>query len=129
MARLPARPKSPARFPQTQLVLALNLPRVLSSLVAHLHWPDLLSLLNTCCHCRNIFLEPDLRDAILSRFVPTYADALRFRDTTNYHDLPVSLHDLDLLRMSLLSLRQLLIDFFPQSFLIAFHFIVTRLTR
>jgi hypothetical protein len=31
--------------------------------------------------------------------------------------------------MSLLSLRQLLIDFFPQSFLIAFHFIVTRLTR
>jgi hypothetical protein len=102
MTRPPAGPESPAPPSQHPLVLALSLPRVLSSFAAHLQWPDLLSLLNTCSHCRNIFLQPDLRDIILSQFVPIYADALRLRDTTYYHDLPISLHDLDLLRMSLL---------------------------
>ncbi|KAF7773353.1 hypothetical protein Agabi119p4_5520 [Agaricus bisporus var. burnettii] len=92
--------KAPVRSPQPHLVLAVDLPQVLSSLVAHLDWPDLLSLLNTCSHCRNIFLAPSLREVILSRLVPGYADALRLRDPTNYHDLPVSLHDLDLLLIS-----------------------------
>lgn len=121
MPRLHARHgKAPVRSPPPQLVLAVDLPRVLSSLVSHLDWPDLLSLLNTCSHCRNIFLEPSLREVILSRLVPGYADALRLRDPTNYHDLPVSLHDLDLLRTFFPShlFRQPLIS----SFLFVSHF-------
>lgn len=103
--RSPRSFSSPSRTSsKSHFIPALKSPSVLATIALYLDWPDLLSLLNTCRDSRNTFLDRNLRDTLLSRFLPGYADALRLRDFTNYHDIPVSIHDLDLLCMFSFSL-------------------------
>ncbi|KAF5359334.1 hypothetical protein D9756_003251 [Leucocoprinus leucothites] len=89
------------RISNPHFIAAVKTPAVLAGLAARLDWPDLLSLLNTCRDCRHVFRNVILRDLLLSRLVPGFAEALRFRDLANYRDVPIDLHDLDLLLISL----------------------------
>ncbi|KAF8623716.1 hypothetical protein AX17_007413 [Amanita inopinata Kibby_2008] len=87
---------SPSTF-----LISLKSPRILSNLLSHLEWSDFYSLANSCNDCRLLFDEQDLKDVILSRYVPGYAHALRLRDPFHrYKDVPVSIQDLDLLLIS-----------------------------
>ncbi|KXN81306.1 hypothetical protein AN958_05161 [Leucoagaricus sp. SymC.cos] len=92
-----------AALPMTSpaFLAAVKKPAVFARLTARLDWTDILALFNTCRDCRNLFRDDVLRDILLCRLVPGYAAALRFRNLANYHDVPISLHDLDLLLISL----------------------------
>ncbi|CAA7267073.1 unnamed protein product [Cyclocybe aegerita] len=100
-----ARPRVLSSFlPRTTvswLVTALQSPTVLASLLSFLSWADLHPLLCTCRSFRDtLFRDTALRDVVLARFVPGYARCLRYRDPNRYQDVPVSVHDLDLLLIS-----------------------------
>ncbi|KDR79002.1 hypothetical protein GALMADRAFT_94242 [Galerina marginata CBS 339.88] len=90
-------PRSPR---SSSLLNALQLPSILAALLVHLDWPDVYPLFTTCRSTRDLFRSIPLRDVVLARYVPGYAHALRARDMIHYHDVPVSLHDLDLLLIS-----------------------------
>lgn len=90
-------------------------PRVLSSLLSFLPWTDFLSLSQTCSKMRKITESPKIRDVVLSRYVEGYGSCLKMqqgeRDTSQ--DLPVTLHDIDLLRklsLNHLALHVLIVD-------------------
>lgn len=80
--------------------------RPVSLLLSFLTWQDFLSLTQTCKGCRNIFHDERLRDVVLSRFVDGYGYCLRNADESlreGMRDVPITLLDLHLLRMLLVS--------------------------
>lgn len=81
-------------------VYALKQPHVLETLLQFIPWTDLYALLSTCADMRRLWDTRDIRDVILSHFVPGYSYALRYRDLSNYQDMDISLQDLDLLYIS-----------------------------
>ncbi|KAJ7707588.1 hypothetical protein B0H17DRAFT_1033161 [Mycena rosella] len=82
------------------LLTAAKHPRILASLLAHLSWRASWALLSTCRDCRDFFSYPELKDVILSRFVPGYATCLRISDPLRLQNVPVALADLHLLMIS-----------------------------
>lgn len=78
----------------------LPVPKVFAALIAYLDWPDVYNLLCTCKCLHDSFDRMTLRDAVLARFIPSYAHCLRHRNMERYQDIQVSIHDLDLLRTS-----------------------------
>lgn len=81
----------------TKMLETFQTSPILAALLAHLDWVDAYSLFATCKTFREVLKELQLRDVVLSRFVPGYAHAMKGRDMSKYHDVPVSIHDLDLL--------------------------------
>lgn len=79
------------------IVFALQEPRVLHAVLGQLEWADAYSLFTTCKHLYTTFETTALRDVILCRFIPEYAQCLRERDMRYFKDIPFSAIDLDLL--------------------------------
>jgi hypothetical protein len=75
----------------------LQYPSILARFIAHMDWFDLYSLLCTCRHIRDLFQDTSLRDVFLTRYVVGYGHCLRTRDLNHFQDVPISIHDLDLL--------------------------------
>ncbi|KAK0204859.1 hypothetical protein DFS33DRAFT_1323261 [Desarmillaria ectypa] len=77
-------------------------PGTLSRLLSFLPWPDFLALSQTCRSLRVVPNKEDLRDVILSRYVEGYGPCLRLRPGSweGVKEVPVTLHDLDLLLVS-----------------------------
>ncbi|KAJ7475958.1 hypothetical protein FB451DRAFT_1245321 [Mycena latifolia] len=82
------------------LLTVVKDPRVLASLFAQLSWRACWALLSTCHDCREFFSCPELKDVILSRFVPGYAACVRISDPLRLQNVPVTLADLHLLMVS-----------------------------
>jgi hypothetical protein len=78
-------------------LIAVKHPRIFASLLAHLSWRACWALLNTCSGCRDFFSCPELKDVILSRFVPGYSACVRISDPLRLQTVPVALADLNLL--------------------------------
>ncbi|KAJ7928915.1 hypothetical protein B0H13DRAFT_1966803 [Mycena leptocephala] len=81
-------------------LIAVKHPRIFASLLAHLSWRACWALLNTCSGCRDFFSCPELKDVILSRFVPGYSACVRISDPLRLQTVPVALADLNLLMIS-----------------------------
>ncbi|KAJ7170840.1 hypothetical protein C8R43DRAFT_1231566 [Mycena crocata] len=88
------------KHPPKRLLAVLKAPHILASLIAHLGWNACRALLSTCRDFRDFFSCPELKDVILSRFVPGYAVCLRISDPLRLQIVPVTLADLNLLKVS-----------------------------
>ncbi|KAJ6531919.1 hypothetical protein B0H19DRAFT_1005527 [Mycena capillaripes] len=82
------------------LLTVMRRPRIFASLLAQLSWRACWALLNTCCGWRDFFSYSELKDVILSRFVPGYFACLRISDPLRLQNVPVTLADLNLLMIS-----------------------------
>ncbi|KAJ7773439.1 hypothetical protein B0H16DRAFT_1512354 [Mycena metata] len=82
------------------LLTAVKQPRILVALLAQSGWRACWALLNTCRDCRDFFSWPELKDVILSRFVPGYSECVRISDPLRLQNVPVTLADLNLLVIS-----------------------------
>ncbi|KAJ7285118.1 hypothetical protein C8J57DRAFT_1170361 [Mycena rebaudengoi] len=93
---------TPLERAQTRPTLAAALlhPRILASLLSQVGWRACWTLVNTCRNFRNFFASSELKDVILSRFVPGYAACLRISDPLRLQNVPVTLTDLHLLTIS-----------------------------
>lgn len=81
------------------LLQLVQTPRILAQLLSHLDWVTVYALLCTCKALHDhLFMSMPHLDVLLSRFVPGYAYGVRQRDFALYQDVPISLHELDLLR-------------------------------
>jgi hypothetical protein len=83
---------------QRTAVHTLKRPRILASLLHFLPWCDFYVLLSTCTGMRHLWDIHELRDVIMSHYVPEFRFALRHRVLSNCRDIDISLQDLDLLR-------------------------------
>lgn len=98
----PSRSRSHPSSPMQRLLQAvLHTASILASLVAHLDWIELYPLLCSCKGLYDIIQDLPLRDVVLSRFLQGYAFCLRHRDMLLYQDVPITTHDLNVLRPSL----------------------------
>ncbi|KAJ6513110.1 hypothetical protein C8R45DRAFT_334662 [Mycena sanguinolenta] len=89
--------------PLTRMPTLLNVishRRVLASLLKQLGWHACWALLSTCRESRDFFSYSELKDVILSRFVPGYSACLRISDPLRMRNVPISLADLNLLLIS-----------------------------
>ncbi|KAF6757187.1 hypothetical protein DFP72DRAFT_249186 [Ephemerocybe angulata] len=82
------------------LVTTLQDPGILHALLSNLEWADTYSLLTTSKRLYTFFDTLALRDVILVRYLPEYAQCLRNRDMQYFQDVPVTVLDLDLLLIS-----------------------------
>jgi hypothetical protein len=73
-------------------------PRILPALLENTPWRDFHSLTCTCRAFRYLLSSTALKDGVLSEFVPGYRHGLRERDMQRFQDIPVTMHDLDMLR-------------------------------
>lgn len=97
---LPPTPISLRFTRRSSLLPLLFSPGVLSVLLVHLDWVDVYTLLTTCKAFHNLINSLHLRDAILARFVTSYAALLPHRDLRVYQDVQITVRDLDLLLIS-----------------------------
>ncbi|KAJ7030364.1 hypothetical protein C8F04DRAFT_961635 [Mycena alexandri] len=86
--------------PEPALLTAVKHPKIFVSLLAQSSWRACWALLNTCRDCRDFFSWPELKDVILSRFVPGYSKCVRISDPLRLQNVPVTLADLNLLVIS-----------------------------
>ncbi|KAJ6609205.1 hypothetical protein B0H10DRAFT_2065038 [Mycena sp. CBHHK59/15] len=82
------------------LLSAAKHSRILASLLEQLSWHASWAFLCTCRDARDLFFKPELKDAILSRFVPGYSVCLRISDPLRLQNVPVALADLNFLLIS-----------------------------
>ena len=75
----------------------LKSPHILSRLLELLPWSSFHALICTCRDFRRIYSQPELRDVVLSRFVPGYKLCLGNRDVAEL-SVDVTLEDLALFR-------------------------------
>ncbi|KAH6913171.1 hypothetical protein BKA70DRAFT_715165 [Coprinopsis sp. MPI-PUGE-AT-0042] len=108
-SRVPRQPRLSSRFqsqPATRdrtipsLFVLLSTSSILHVIVALLDWADVYSLLTSCRRLTDTFQSLPLRDVVLSRFVPGYAQCLRVRDMQFYQDIPITVFDLNRLLIS-----------------------------
>ncbi|KAJ7261847.1 hypothetical protein B0H12DRAFT_1105956 [Mycena haematopus] len=100
VASLPSGSRSPLLTRMSPLLNVIRHRRVLASLLRHLNWRACWALLSTCRDCRNFFSYSELKDVILSRFVPGYSACARISDPLRMQNVPVTLADLNLLLVS-----------------------------
>lgn len=91
------------RIYHSSLLSSLQMPSILGAVISYLDWSELHPLFITCKTLRDLFRESAPRDVVLSRYVPGYIHCLRTRDMNYFQDVKISIHDLDLLRMSVIS--------------------------
>ena len=77
------------------LVSVLQEPRILTTFLRYIRWHDFRSLALSSAACRNVLQHPELRDAVLSAYVPGYQYCLRYADLDSSADIDVQLHDLN----------------------------------
>ena len=94
---LPPTPISRRFTRRPSLLPLLSSPAILSALLVHLDWVYVYSLLTTCKAFHSLINSLHLRDAILARFVTSYAVLLPHRDLRVYQDVQITVRDLDLL--------------------------------
>ncbi|KAG8213298.1 hypothetical protein J3R82DRAFT_11777 [Butyriboletus roseoflavus] len=82
------------------VVLVLRQPRLLARILHFTSWDDLYALFATCSGVRRLWASRDIRDVILSHYLPGYRVALRQRDLSALQPVHVTLHDLHLLLLS-----------------------------
>ncbi|KAJ7067056.1 hypothetical protein C8F01DRAFT_1051461 [Mycena amicta] len=82
------------------LVSTIHHPAILAALLDYLGWPACCALLNTCRNSRDFFSCPELRNVILTRFIPSYTACLRHSDRSRLQDVPVTSADLNFLMIS-----------------------------
>ena len=80
------------------LQAALKLPKVLAGVIEHLAWAYFYTLTCTCRDFRYILRAPDLKDIVLSQYVPGYRLCLQHRDMLRFRDVPITIPHLDSLR-------------------------------
>ncbi|KAF9484401.1 hypothetical protein BDN70DRAFT_849986 [Pholiota conissans] len=90
----------PRMYRSSTFLPAMQIPPILAAVLSHLDWTDAYSLLVTCKSLSDLSRDSSLRDTILARYVPGYAQALRDRDMNHYQHVHISIHDLDLLFIS-----------------------------
>ena len=90
----------PAPPDHVTLLDAIKYPAVLSHLLDHLAWRDFLAFGHTCRESMRLLRHPELKDVILSRFIPSYRHAVRDRNFLRYKDVPVTYSDITLFRES-----------------------------
>ena len=76
----------------------LKLPKVLAGLIEHLAWVYFYTLTCTCRNFRYILRIPELKDIVLSQYVPGYKLCLPHRDMLRFRDVPIAIPHLDSLR-------------------------------
>jgi hypothetical protein len=103
-SRVPRQPRLSSRFqfqPATRdraipsLFASLGTSSILRAILASLEWADVYALLTTCRTLVDSFQTLSLRDVVLSRFVPGYAQCLRVKDMQFYQDIPITVYDLN----------------------------------
>ncbi|KAI9511852.1 hypothetical protein F5148DRAFT_1280399 [Russula earlei] len=76
------------------IVSALQEPRILANFLRYVRWHDFYSLALTCTACSNVLEHPELRDVVLSAFVPGYRDCLCIADLYTSRVINFQLRDL-----------------------------------
>jgi hypothetical protein len=77
------------------LVSVFQEPRILNNFLRYVRWHDFRSLALTCIACRNVLQHPNLRNVVLSAFVPGYQYCLRYADLDPSADIDIQLNDLN----------------------------------
>ncbi|KAH9960858.1 hypothetical protein BC827DRAFT_1132547 [Russula dissimulans] len=86
---------SSVRVSRVSLVSVLQEPRILANVLRYTYWHDFHTLALTCTPCSNVLQRPELRDVVLSAFVPGYRDCLRLADPDAPCDINIELDDLN----------------------------------
>jgi hypothetical protein len=86
----------PAPPDRVTLLDAVKYPAILSHLLDFLAWHDFLAFGYTCRESMKLLKLPELKDVILSHFVPSYRHALRERNLSRYKDVHVAYNDITL---------------------------------
>ena len=97
----------PSITPSEGIRRMLNHPVILSRLSAITQWLSFHALISTCSEFRQILARPELRDVILSRFVPGYKLCLGNREVVEL-SVDITIEDIALIRKHCLSLTCLL---------------------
>lgn len=74
----------PSTIPRDAVCQMLGTPTILARLISHMPWSSFHALISTCREHRRIFYKPQLRDAILERYVPGYRLCLGTRDVAEF---------------------------------------------
>lgn len=82
------------------LLTTLQIPSILAAYASKLDWLDAYPLFITCKTTYNLLQDDQLRNALLSRYVPGYAEALRGHHLNHTQRMTITIYDLDLLRTS-----------------------------
>lgn len=78
------------------LVSVFQEPRILANFLRYIQWHDFRSLALTCTACRNVLHHPELRNVVLSAFVPGFRYCLRHADLDSQsQDIDIQFHDLN----------------------------------
>ncbi|KAI0254944.1 hypothetical protein BJV78DRAFT_1279575 [Lactifluus subvellereus] len=85
----------PPASTRISLVSVLQEPRILANFLRYTLWHDFRSLALTSTACRNVLQHPELRDAVLSAYVPGYQYCLRYADLHPSADIDIQLNDLN----------------------------------
>lgn len=83
--------------PQPSLAAALKHPQVLTRLLDQLPWVYFYTLTCTCRDFRYILQHPDLKDVVLSQYLPGYKIWIETRVMQRFKDVPTTITHLDLL--------------------------------
>lgn len=92
----------PRMYHSSTFLPTIQNPSILGAVISHLDWVDVYPLFVSCKALRDLSRNLTLRDTILARYVPGYAQALGDRDMNHYQHVHISIHDLDLLCTSVL---------------------------
>ncbi|KAI0300902.1 hypothetical protein BC826DRAFT_1160985, partial [Russula brevipes] len=85
--------------------------RILANFLRYVHWPDFQSLALTCTTCRNVLHHPELRDAVLSAYVPGYQCCRRYADADVVSSKHVDIQFIDLIHF--MASQQLALHHYP----------------
>jgi hypothetical protein len=95
-SRPPSAYRRSSMFDWTPISLAslLRDPRILANFLRYLHWDDFHSLFLTCAAYSHLLRHPNLRDVVLSVYVPGYSYCLRHTDIHARTSITVQFSDL-----------------------------------
>ncbi|KAI0062266.1 hypothetical protein BV25DRAFT_665226 [Artomyces pyxidatus] len=78
----------------------LQKPSILHRFLLYTPWDDFRALAQASKESRNILRHPELKDVVLSRFVPGYSYCLRYADMQSFREVEVGFYHLDLFMAS-----------------------------
>ncbi|KAF7797317.1 hypothetical protein EIP86_008512 [Pleurotus ostreatoroseus] len=99
-AKAAGKRRAPPADPRQALTKIFNDPVVLARMLSTLPWRSFHALTGTCREFRELLARKELRDTILSEYVPGYRACLGHASTHNLDLLDVDLSDLALLKLS-----------------------------
>lgn len=77
------------------LVSVLQEPRILANFLRYVRWDDFQSLVQTCAAYSHVLQHPNLRDVVLSAYVPGYSYCLHHADIDTRRSIAVQFSDLN----------------------------------